>query len=340
MAALISQEFERSIYGSRPRRLEVGRSMTGLRTDFAQTSRRLNSKGQAETLGGSFVTKVETAQGNFVKSYQVDATYVQLTPYWAYGLSERLSVYASLPIYQIQSDSREVMVPTSQAVVKKNPNEIQKRSLVEAPNGKSSDTVVGQATLAAQYIVDSQGNFQWAVTPKIRVPTGARNDLAYYTQGVPEAQGLGAGIGLTTSTWLGSGFELWAAVEGTYNFNDDIYVRANQTDEILEASRDPGETGIATMTLDKVILEDSHFQIGYSYEHKWADQLPDDSVADGSGVSKGQRVHVAYAYSPPHFLTSERLASRMAARVSYSRLVDGENILDADTAAFELSISY
>lgn len=340
MAALISQEFEHSIYGSRPRRLEVGRSMTGLRTDLAQTSRRLNSKGQPETLGGAFVTKVATPAGNFTKSYQVDATYVQMTPYWAYGLSEKLSIYASLPIYQIQSNAREVMAPTSAAFVTKNPGNIKTRSLVEAPNGKSNDTVIGQATLAAQYLVDAEGNFQWALTPKVRVPTGARNDLAYFTQGVPDAQGFGAGLGVITSTWLGAGFELLASVEGTYNFNDEIYVRATQSDEIVKASRDPGETGIATATFDKVIFEDSHVQFGYSFEQKWADELPNDSVADGSGISKGQRVHVAYAYSPPHFLTSERLASRMAARVSYSHLVDGENILDADTAAIELSISY
>lgn len=340
MAALISQEFEHSLYGARPRQLEVGRSMTGLRTDLAQTSRRLNSKGQPEKLGGAFVTKVATPQGNFTKSFQVDATYVQLTPYWAYGLSETLSIYASLPIYQIESDAREVMVPTSEAFVQKKKTNIQTRSLVKTPNGKSNETVIGQATLAAQYLIRAKGNFQWALTPKVRIPTGARNDLAYFTQGVPEAQGFGAGIGVTTSTWLGAGFELLAAVEGTYNFNDEIYVRAIQSDEILKASRDPGETGLATATLDKVIFEDSHIQFGYSFEQKWADELPKESVADGAGISKGQRVHVAYAYSPPHFLTSERLASRMAARISYSHLVDGENILDADTAAVELTISY
>ncbi len=327
----------------RPQSLVTGRSIFGLRTDFIQSSKRINSEGKKENLGLMFEEKGVDSDGNFTNRYEFEASYFQLTPYWGYGLTSKWSIYFGLPVYQVQTKTKrtERMSSASAALVNNNnkPNLKPNSKTPDSPENDSNQMFIGQAVLSTQYLMVDGINHKLGLTQKLRFPSAGRDDSIYFTHGTPEALGYGLGAGINYEFIMTRGFSFISSVDGIMNLNDEVFVRPEGND-LAETDRNPGDTVAVRAMFEKSVFDSSYLQLGVSLEQKSEDEIdltPKDSSAFEE--AEAQRLLVAYEYRPESARrnSTENLVS---GRVSYSHLLSGVNVTAENSAAVEIQIAY
>jgi opacity protein-like surface antigen len=336
-AALIARDSDQALT-SRPNNLQIGRSVFGFRTDFIQSSKRLNNKGKKENLGQMFEQKIVDSEGERSERYEFEASYLQITPYWGYGLTSSWSIYFGVPLYQVQTKTKSTEKNRASQSLASTNLKLNSRT-PETPQNESSQMFVGQAVLGAQYLMIDGVDHKLGLTQKLRFPSAGRDDSIYFTHGAPEALGYGFGAGFNYEYTIASRFSFIGSAETVLNLNDEVYVQQSGED-LFEADRNPGETTTVRASLERGILQSSYLQLGVSLEQKTEDKL-EFAVGDDEAYQEAEarRLLVAYEYRPREQSRSYN-ENAVSGRLSYSHLLSGENVAAENSAAVELRIAY
>lgn len=336
-AALISRDSENALI-YRPNKIATGSSILGFRTNYIQSSKRINSRGRSENLGSMFEETGVDSSGAYSNRYEFEATYLQMTPYWAYGLTSKWSVYFGVPFYQVQTKTISTTTTASLGAASKPSIKANSRRQ-DSPQNDSEQTFIGQAVLSTQYMMLNTRSHKLGFTQKLRFPSASKDDSVYFTHGAPEALGYGLGAGLNYEYTIVSGFSFISSAQGLVNLSDEIYVRPS-SDELDESDRNPGDTVSLRATLEKSIVSGSYLQVGIALEQKSKDDVEADLLNEEPfEAAEAQRLLVAYEFRP-EFVRRTELQNIVSGRVSYSHFLSGENVAAENSAALEIQIAY